>query len=81
MPAVGKLRALEALRELEFEFETGKMEESDYNRLRARWANEAIEARDSLGESTGRRGGRGLSRYAAPGCVPVRNSVLDAGSP
>jgi len=47
-----KTRALEALRELEFEYETGKMAESDYNRLRAYWANEAIVARDALGEST-----------------------------
>lgn len=46
-----KTRALEALRELEFEYETGKMADSDYNRLRAHWANEAIEARDALGES------------------------------
>jgi hypothetical protein len=48
-----KARALDALRELEFEYETGKMADSDYNRLRAHWANEAIEARDFLGESTG----------------------------
>ncbi len=46
-----KARALDALRELEFEYETGKMADIDYNRLRAYWANEAIEARDSLGES------------------------------
>lgn len=47
-----KARALDALRELEFEYETDKMAEVDYNRLRAYWANEAIAARDSLGEST-----------------------------
>ena len=49
-----KARALDALRELEFEYETGKMADVDYNRLRAHWATEAIEARDSLGESTDR---------------------------
>lgn len=39
--------ALEALRELEFEHETGKVEDEDYRRLRARYAAEAIEARDA----------------------------------
>jgi len=53
-----KARALDALRELEFEYETGKMADIDYNRLRAYWANEAIEARDSLGESIDRPVGR-----------------------
>jgi DNA repair exonuclease SbcCD ATPase subunit len=52
-----KARALDALRELEFEYETGKMADSDYNRLRAHWATEAIEARDSLGESISRPSG------------------------
>jgi hypothetical protein len=52
-PEGRKARALDALRELEFEFETGKMAESDYQKLRAHWAAEAIEARDSLGESSG----------------------------
>lgn len=53
-PEGRKARALDALRELEFEYETGKMADSDYNRLRSHWATEAIAARDSLGESTDR---------------------------
>lgn len=51
-PEGRKARALDALRELEFEYETGKMAESDYQKLRAHWAAEAIEARDSLGETS-----------------------------
>lgn len=51
-PEGRKARALDALRELEFEYETGKMAESDYQKLRAHWAAEAIEARDALGESS-----------------------------
>lgn len=39
--------ALDALRDLEFERETGKVDEDDYRRLRARYAAEAIEARDA----------------------------------
>lgn len=53
-PEGRKARALDALRELEFEYETGKMAESDYQKLRAHWAAEAIEARDALGETSGR---------------------------
>ena len=51
-PEGRKARALDALRELEFEYETGKMAESDYQKLRAHWAAEAIDARDSLGETS-----------------------------
>lgn len=51
-PEGRKARALDALRELEFEYETGKMAESDYQKLRAHWAAEAIEARDALGETS-----------------------------
>lgn len=46
-PAARLDAALEALRDLEFEHETGKVEEEDYRRLRARYAAEAIEARDA----------------------------------
>ncbi|MFW6083789.1 MAG: hypothetical protein ACODAA_01080 [Gemmatimonadota bacterium] len=46
-PAARLDAALEALRDLEFEHETGKVEEEDYRRLRARYAAEAVEARDA----------------------------------
>lgn len=39
--------ALEALRELEFEHETGKIDDEDYRRLRAEYAAVAIAARDA----------------------------------
>lgn len=58
-------RALEALRELEFEHETGKIPESDYLALRAKLAQEAVAARDALGGS-------------APAAAEGRCSVCDA---
>ena len=39
--------ALEALREIEFEHETGKLSDEDYRVLRAEHAHEAIAARDA----------------------------------
>lgn len=66
-----KARALDALRELEFEYETDKMADSDYNRLRAHWANEAIAARDSLGEST---------EQPVEGGCPVCSAALRSGA-
>ncbi len=52
-PEDRKREAIEALRELEFEYQTGKVSEEDYARLRARYARAAIEARDELGERVG----------------------------
>jgi hypothetical protein len=46
-----KEHAIEALRELEFEYQTGKVSEEDYGRLRSRYAREALAARDELGET------------------------------
>lgn len=42
--------AIDALRELEFEYQTGKLTPEDYAPLRARYAREALAARDALGE-------------------------------
>ncbi len=55
-----KEAALGALRELEFEYQTGKVSEEDYGTLRARYAREAIAARDALGET--------VDSGACPGC-------------
>jgi len=49
--AARKDEAIEALRELEFEYQTGKVSEEDYVALRSRYAREALAARDELGES------------------------------
>ncbi len=46
-----KEEALANLRELEFEYQTGKVSEGDYGILRARYAREALAARDDLGET------------------------------
>ncbi|MCL7971502.1 MAG: zinc ribbon domain-containing protein [marine benthic group bacterium] len=46
-----KEEALANLRELEFEYQTGKVSEGDYATLRARYARHALAARDELGES------------------------------
>jgi flagellar basal body-associated protein FliL len=45
-----KEAAIEALRELEFDFQTGKLAREDYLPLRDRYAREAVAARDELGE-------------------------------
>ena len=45
-----KETAIAALRELEFEYQTGKVSDEDYALLRARYAREALAARDDLGE-------------------------------
>lgn len=50
--------ALDALRELEFEFQTGKLTREDYLPLRAKYAAEAIAARDELGEGADTGPGR-----------------------
>ena len=57
--------ALEALRELEFEHETGKIDDEDYRKLRAEYAAVAIAARDAgatapAGADDRRRGGEGV---------------------
>ena len=41
-------QAIEALQELEFEYQTGKLASEDYEPLRTRFAREAIAARDAL---------------------------------
>lgn len=58
--------ALEALRELEFEHETGKIDDEDYRKLRAEYAAVAIAARDAgatapAGEDDRRRRGEGTA--------------------
>ena len=78
-PEGRKARALDALRELEFEYETGKMAESDYQRLRAQWAKEAIEARDALGESRPEAATPGAASTSATGC-PVCGAALRSGA-
>ncbi|MDH3298154.1 MAG: zinc ribbon domain-containing protein [Gemmatimonadota bacterium] len=45
--------ALDALREIEFEHETGKLIDEDYRTLRARYAADAISARDAGAGSPG----------------------------
>lgn len=52
-PEDRKREAIDALRELEFEYQTGKVSDEDYARLRARYARAAISARDELGEAIG----------------------------
>ena len=43
--------ALDALREIEFEHETGKLSDEDYATLRQRYAEDALSARDAGGTS------------------------------
>lgn len=52
-PEERKDAAIAALRELEFEYQTGKVSEEDYATLRSRYAREALAARNELGETAG----------------------------
>lgn len=55
-PEKRKQEAIDALRELEFEYQTGKVADEDYAKLRSRYARTAIEARNELGERVGAEG-------------------------
>ncbi len=58
--------AIEALRELEFERETGKLPEEEYRRLRGRLEREAVRARDAALEAGPRPGSAAAAEPAAP---------------
>jgi hypothetical protein len=80
-PAERLAVALDALRELEFEFETGKIAEEDYHPLRAQYAAEAIAARDAgaddeAGAAAGAAAGAGGPAVPAGHC-----GVCGAGVP
>ena len=49
--------ALDALEELQFEHETGKLSDEDYRRLKNKYARAAVEARREEEEGVGGRGG------------------------
>lgn len=65
--------ALEALRALEFERETGKVSDEEYGRLRARLEIDALRARDAAATAggragTGERAGTRKTDRACPAC-------------
>ena len=47
-------RALEAIRELEFDFRMGKLQDDDYEQIRSRYEADAIEVIKKLDETNGR---------------------------
>ena len=47
-PAGRREAALEALRDVEFEFETGKLDEGEYRRLRAHFGRAVLEAEEAM---------------------------------
>lgn len=61
--------ALDALREIEFEHETEKLSDEDYQSLRARYASDAIAARDA---------GAGEDQDPAAGRCSVCEASLNA---
>lgn len=68
-----KVRALVALREIEFDRATGKLSEEDYLRLRAKFEREAlaaIEAEEAEAASGERFVGALRGRVACPVCGP-----------
>ncbi len=63
--------ALDALREIEFDYQTGKLGEEDYQLLRSRYASDAIAARDA---------GANGDQAAGAGCCPLCEASLGAES-
>ncbi len=59
--------ALDALRDIEFDHETGKLADEDYQSLRARYAADAIAARDA---------GAGSDQVSAAGRCSVCEAAL-----
>ena len=68
--------AIEALQELEFEYQTGKLAQEDYAPLRSRYAKMAIEARDAL-IAAGEDVGTPAMSDAAPGNCPDCGASID----
>lgn len=69
-------QAIEALQELEFEFQTGKLALEDYTPLRNRYARKAIEARDAL-IAAGQDVGTPAMTDRAPDTCPDCNAPVD----
>lgn len=61
--------ALEALRSLEFERETGKLSDGEYRRLRVRLEAEALRARDAAGSDRPGAGGSGAGSSPPRPCA------------
>lgn len=70
--------AIEALQELEFEYQTGKLALEDYEPLRARYAREAIAARDTM-IAAGEDVGTPAVGAAASGACPDCGAAADSG--
>lgn len=68
--------AIEALQELEFEYQTGKLAQEDYAPLRSRYAKMAIEARDTL-VAAGEEVGTPALNAAAPDNCPDCGGSID----
>jgi hypothetical protein len=66
-PADRKEAAIAALRELEFEYQTGKVSDGDYATLRSRYARDALAARDDLGETVDTKGCAGCGATVKEG--------------
>lgn len=67
-PAERREAALEAVRDLQFEHETGKMSDEEYRRLRAHFGRMVLEAEEELeaaGEATADDGGEARAAVAA----------------
>lgn len=73
-PEARKEAALDALEEIEFERETGKLSEEDYRRLRSKYARAAVEAR----EVASRTGDVRPEADAGPGACPECGAEVGA---
>jgi hypothetical protein len=60
-----KRMALLALRDVEYDFHAGKLDEEDYRTLKAQVAAEALEALEAEAEAVSRSGARGTTRTLA----------------
>lgn len=73
--------ALDALRELEFEHETGKIDDADYHALRAEYAAAAIAARDAGAEAPSEADGEVVCAVCGVRLAPGAKFCSRCGTP
>lgn len=72
-PAERKEAAVEALSELEFEYQTDKLPDEEYRRLRTHYGRIALEAEEEMEAGRRTAGGDGAPEAEAPGGAGARS--------
>lgn len=80
-PGERREAAVEALREIEFEYRTGKLEEEDYRELRERYAAAAVRARREEAAESERAAPEATSEAASETAASGRRDETDRSCP